>query len=885
MKRLFLLIGIMTMMLSQGLIGDDQTNDLALNTPPQDKSKEESSIMANKKIKIINLGEIVNHKGFDYAPTISADGKTLYYVSNREGSVESDGDPTHDFWVAKKDNRLDTIFQTPFNLDLSNPDPVSGVNTTYNEGAASIAADRQSLYFTGCERPGGLGDCDIYLTTIEGEKWGRPINLGKNVNSKNWDSQPSITADQSRIYFVSTRKGPNSDGENVPENMDIWYSDYDFDLEEWGPAKNLEALNTKGQEVSPFIGADGVTLFFASNGHEPNVGGLDFYVARANMGDGSWSTPENLGEPINTKDNEQFITLPASGDIIYWSSTRDDLEGYQGTLDIFMAFVPSFFRAVNITGTVVDDCSGEFIASKIIIKNPITGKIIEDSVTSSRQVFEKIVVNDDYGDPKDSVKYINFEITAMNDKYGKKTIVQKVEKPETTTDESQANEVAIEYDVEIRLGQQPVIMAEVKQGDWATKRMGKIAALDGFDGLVMKKTATWDLYPLLNYVFFDKGVSDIPERYILFPDKAYTTAFNDTTIPGGTLDKYYHLLNIYGFRLNQYPDMKIQVIGCNDNTTPEEKANKELSKTRATNVYNYFKDVWGISEDRMELVVRNFPEKKARPTDEEHHQENRRVEIVVTNGNLDQKWNIIKPVFETDPKIFPQPEQMEWIMTNGIEDNLIASKRIEIYKGSDLWKTIDGISTEMSSTNWDWLNTSGSYPVPADGEYDNERDENSFSAKLIVTTTGGAECESDPVNVPIIYAADVSRGIVESGATTKENYSLILFPFNSYQAGPLNDRIMKDYVYDRVKGSSDIKVIGHTDITGLYKTNKMLSVNRAKTVYTGIRSKSKGKYGSLETEGVGEDDPLYTNDLPEGRMYNRTVQVLIETPLTEYVDQ
>jgi len=843
-------------------------------SPLQEEGNEGGGLMAGKKIRIINLGAIVNREGYDYAPTISADGKTLYFVSDRPGGVLSeDEDPTHDFWYVKKEDRLDTTFTEPLNLDKTMPNgPIASVNTRLNEGAASIAADRQSLYFTACDRADGLGSCDIYLTTIEGDNWGRPVNLGRNVNSKNYDTQPAITADQSRLYFVSTREGPNSDGEDVGENFDIWYCDYDFDLEEWGPAKNLEEINTKGQDASPFIGADGVTMFFASDGHEPNYGFKDFYVTRLNTSDDSWSTPENLGEPINTDQDEQFITLPASGDIIYWSSTRQDLDGYQGSLDIFMAFVPSFFKAVNVVGTVVDECSGDFIPALIEIKNPITGKTWTDSVTLTKPKFEKIITNDDYGAPEDSNMYVNLEITAINDTYGRTTQIQRVDKPEVTENEDEAGAVALEYNLELRLGQQPVLTPDVTQGEFVKKFGASVPELKGFDGLVMKKVQSWDLYPLLNYIFFDIGKSDIPDRYILL-DKDETNYFADTTIPGGTLDKYYHVLNIYGFRLNQYPEVKIEVIGCNDNKTPDEKGKKKtLSKTRAENVYNYLRDVWGISEDRMKISWRDFPKKKAAPTDEIHHQENRRVEI------LCKDWRVMKPVFEKDPKIFPQPEEMEFIMSNGIQDEIIDSKKVVVTRGGTPWKEFSGISTDSKSFKWNWNNESSEYPVQPSGKTMGD----SFEATLYVTTKSGAVCKSDPVTIPVYFASVEDRVIPMDQDSTIENYSLILFPFNSYAAGPLNDKIMNDYVYGRVKPSSKIEVIGHTDNTGLDKGNLRLSKNRAKTVFTGIKKKSRGKYEQLHQHGVGEEEPLYDNDLPEGRMYNRTVQVLIKTPVSAY---
>ncbi|HOK14686.1 MAG TPA: OmpA family protein, partial [Candidatus Kapabacteria bacterium] len=115
-----------------------------------------------------------------------------------------------------------------------------------------------------------------------------------------------------------------------------------------------------------------------------------------------------------------------------------------------------------------------------------------------------------------------------------------------------------------------------------------------------------------------------------------------------------------------------------------------------------------------------------------------------------------------------------------------------------------------------------------------------------------------------------------------ERYNLILFPFNSAEAGETNNRIMREYVYDRVKPTSVAEVIGHTDVVGLFDHNQKLSERRAETVRQGIIKATGGRFASLSSKGVGEDDPLYTNDLPEGRFYNRTVQVVIRTPVSEY---
>ncbi len=823
-------------------------------------------VVSSRRVRILNLGPVVNYSGLDYAPTVSVDGKTLYFVSDRAGSkLMSNGKLSHDFWAAKKNDRMDSVFFTPFNIDESTDLGDLGVNTALNEGAASIAADGRTLYFTACNRPDGLGDCDIYKTTIDGDKWRRPVNLGRNVNSENFDSQPSIAPDQSRIYFVSTRRGPNSDGRNVPKNFDIWYSDWDSDMEEWKPAKNLEQINTKGREVSPFIAADNQTLFFASDGHKPNVGGLDFYVTRLDPSTGRWSTPENLGEPINTKDDEMFITMPASGDIIYFSSTRRDIPGYQGNYDIFMAFVPTFFRAVYVSGTVVDDCTGEFIPATITIKNPITGKITKDSLSLNKTKFDFVVTNDDYGDAKNSAQHIDFEITASNVKYGSRSITQRVVKPNITDDPEEAKKFADELTVKITLGQLPILATEIEEADYIKRTKASKPALASYRGLVMEEVQTWDLYPLLNYVFFDLGSSVLPSRYIMFKSPEETKGFADTTIAGGTLNKYYHILNIFGYRLNQYPNTKIEIVGTTDGTTPEEKR-ANLSKERAEYVYNYLKDIWRISPDRMKLTFREKPVVVSNLKDSLGIQENRRVEILCDD------WNVTKPVFDKDPTIFPQPEEMNFTIKNGIEDAIIAKRRIVITRNGETWNTLTDIGTTTPTYEWDWLNTDSKYP----------KDEVPYTAQLIVTTKSGAECMSEPITIPVKQISTLEKKTSFVGDSTLERYNLILFPFNSSEAGEANNRIMREYVYDRVKPTSVVEVVGHTDVVGLFDHNQKLSERRANTVQDGIHKTTGGKYSILNKKGVGEDDPLYTNDLPEGRFYNRTVQVIIRTPVSEY---
>ncbi len=182
-----------------------------------------------------------------------------------------------------------------------------------NEGAPSVTADGSMIFFTACNRADGLGSCDIYFAQRKGQSWGEPVNLGAPVNTSAWEAQPSISPDGSTLYFASNRGGGQG-------KMDIWYSVRGPEGK-WGVPKNLgETINTPENEMSPFIHVDNNTLYFSSDGH-PGMGGYDLFVTRRDD-EGNWSEPENLGYPLNTHFDEIGLIVNARGDKGYFSSDR-----------------------------------------------------------------------------------------------------------------------------------------------------------------------------------------------------------------------------------------------------------------------------------------------------------------------------------------------------------------------------------------------------------------------------------------------------------------------------------------------------------------------------------------------------------------------------------
>lgn len=305
-----------------------------------------------------NLGDKINTDNYEYFPVLTADEQTLIFTRNtrRNGGL----DLQEDFYIsfAGEDG-----WQQAMNLG-------EPINTDDNEGAQTITADGKQLFFIGCNRRSGLGSCDIYRALRNGRKWGTPENLGSPVNSSKWESQPSVSADGKTLYFVSNRAGGHG-------GMDIWVTHL-APNGEWTMPRNLgDVINTPYSEETPFIHPDGKTLYFTSNGH-PGMGEKDIYFTRKDSV-GNWSTPKNLGYPINTWNDEQGLFVAASGENAYFSSDRD---GGYGRLDLYSFKLYDEARPNRVTyvkGRVRDKETGKPIAAKFELINLKTSEVIVES--------------------------------------------------------------------------------------------------------------------------------------------------------------------------------------------------------------------------------------------------------------------------------------------------------------------------------------------------------------------------------------------------------------------------------------------------------------------------------------------------------------------------
>lgn len=305
----------------------------------------------------INMGFNINSANRDYFPALTADGETIIFTRVVNGN--------EDFFISNKKNN-----------EWQKARPLSDkINTpNYNEGAQSISPDGKYLFFTGCNRPDGLGRCDIYVARKEGNDWAKAINLGNVINSEYWESQPSISPDGSTLYFVSNRPGGIG-------GYDIWKSNL-TDEGKWTTPVNLgPTINTPYDENTPFIHADGKTLYFSSNGW-PGLGDKDIFFSRLGE-DGKFSTPINLGYPINTFNEEIGLIVTADGSEGLFSSNVKD--GGFGDLDIYKFTLPEKAKPLPVTyvkGIVRDKETKELLEATVLVIDLKTNTAVFNDFTS-----------------------------------------------------------------------------------------------------------------------------------------------------------------------------------------------------------------------------------------------------------------------------------------------------------------------------------------------------------------------------------------------------------------------------------------------------------------------------------------------------------------------
>lgn len=229
--------------------------------------------------------------------------------------------------------------------------PPGDLNSDQNEGAISISPDGTFMILTGCNWPDGYGSCDLYISYFRNGQWSKPENLGPSVNTEAKETQPSISFDGRTVYFSSNRKG-------TVGGLDLWRTVRMSDGN-WSVPQNLgNVINTEENEQSPFIHPDNQTLYFSSRGHT-GMGQSDLFVAKR-QASGRFGDVRNMGYPINDHTNQISLFVTSDGKDGYIASEAD---GY-GSLDIFTFKMPEDVKPEPVTyvkGKIVDKKTGKKI--------------------------------------------------------------------------------------------------------------------------------------------------------------------------------------------------------------------------------------------------------------------------------------------------------------------------------------------------------------------------------------------------------------------------------------------------------------------------------------------------------------------------------------------
>lgn len=510
------------------------------------------------RVFIDNLGSMINTEYPEYSPIINADESVIIFTSRRNTTTGGSRDPRdgkffEDIYIAYRAGKKE--WTLPIN-------PGKPLNSVQHDATVGLSPDGQTLFVYRGDNGG-----DIFVSKLKGNQWTKPERLNKNINTKYHESSASLSPDGRKLYFVSDRPGGFG-------GRDIYVSELDS-KGDWGPARNLgPIINTHNDEEGIFAHPDGRTIYFSSKGHN-TMGGYDIFFSV--FENNKWSTPTNIGYPINTAGDDVFFSISASGRHGYYSSSR--MGGF-GEQDIYvitflgpekqMIFNSDdnllAFKTGAITQQVIEQAVEIQTASLTLLK----GRILDD--VTREPIEAKIILTD---------VVLNKELAVFT-----------------------SNSVTGRYLVSLPSG---------KNYGIAVTAPGYLFHSENFDiperaayqeiekDIYLKKAAVGATVVLRN-IFFDFA------KATLRPESQ------------NELDRLAKLMM-------EMPNLKIEISGHTDNIGSAQ-FNKSLSERRAKAVVDYLIEK-GISPTRLTYKGYGFDMPIATNDTEEGRQQNRRVEFKI----------------------------------------------------------------------------------------------------------------------------------------------------------------------------------------------------------------------------------------------------------------
>ncbi len=394
----------------------------------------------------------------------------------------------------------------------------------------------------------------------------------------------------------------------------------------------------------------------------------------------------------------------------------------------------------------------------------------------------------------------------------------------------------------------PIEMAQLQMQVYRYKPDSSYVQLDSLNC----REIVWnDFHPLLNYVFFEYGSSQLIGRYsLLRPEDAanYKLRADQTQ-----METYYNMMNILSKGLLLDKTSKIDIVGCMSKKELAELPNAtQIARERATAVANYFKNTWGIEESRINIKSGSVPQKPSNEKSREGQEENQRVEIYSSNEAL------LQPVM--------------------IRDTMLES-------AVDRLRIANMIKSETPILSWRiWGEQEGRTIFSANGEGQPKefmdialerstmrrlmrKEHSTFKISMAIDQQGKGMIEKS-VSIPITVE-QIEKLKKQNLLTEVDRFILMLFDFGKDDITAANENIIK-FIKKRIDTASAVSIIGTTDRYGQLAFNLKLSERRANSVYKVLGIPDATAFG------LGPDTISYDNDLPEGRFHARTVRIEVE---------
>lgn len=226
--------------------------------------------------KFMSVGRTINTRFPEVNATVCTNYKVMVYTSIQQ---------FYNAILVSKFENNEWTFPVNINTQTLADGPIKNVGISGDGNTIVLARNDNDIF-------------NLYTSTYDTTKktWSPIVKLPKEVNTRYWETHGSFSKNCDTLYFSSNKPGGKG-------GFDIYMSTKV--ATGWSQPQTLgEAINTSFDESSPVVSPDGKRLYFSSNGH-PTMGGFDIFVSYKR--EGKWTSPVNLGYPLNSPDDDNFF--------------------------------------------------------------------------------------------------------------------------------------------------------------------------------------------------------------------------------------------------------------------------------------------------------------------------------------------------------------------------------------------------------------------------------------------------------------------------------------------------------------------------------------------------------------------------------------------------